>query len=417
MHRRVVAGFLVLCALFAASAGAKTVQRARVTIAPGVSMVFTAGWEACVTGGLQRNSQAFAVFPHGACSQPNNNSLYLRYNGNGQPIDYYITHVDDPAVKGVNLKDAPPEYSKALTDDLCAKARQDPAYDFGACQWFVGSIAGRAALVWTGTIVAKGDPLKLKYEILAFSIPDQTGYVVAMAMTPVMVRGKTEPIIRAIQDSLVVEGVSETAASDGSVTLTPMSGLSLDVPKGWAACDAATNARLGDAGDPENLRPLICTQIGSGFDELLGIFNPRPLHEASLHFIYNRNIPVSDDKIATLERAPRDPVTQDACANVLRPMQQQNVTIESCTVSFTTLAGHPAMVVEVISSQNWTSLTRFKLREYELALGGGDLEIQVSTPVSLESAVAPDVNAILGSLKLASPASPGGDAAKPGSSI
>src|SRR3569832_237730 len=170
--RRLAATLLCLCtSLLLASPSA---HAARATIGPGVSLVFTSGWQVCNSGAALR--YALPGIQRSECGMFAPNAMAMHYMASGRPIDLWISHVDNPMASETMWKGASPDEVRKVSDELCAKARSQRTTDVGSCRWDLGTIAGHTVFRQRGTVTQGGDPLKMQMEVNGFSVADGSGY-------------------------------------------------------------------------------------------------------------------------------------------------------------------------------------------------------------------------------------------------
>ena len=388
----------VLAAPSAASARPLAPRGIRVQVGPGASLSFGSSWVVCANVAA-RNPYRFAGITKIPCRGDDPDAIRMHYDASGQPIDLWISHSDDPAITEPALKSAPPEFITAMSNQLCAQARNRAGYDVGRCSWTLSTVAGHTALVWNSTQTSDRDPLKLPYEMRAFSVADKGGYLTVLAMTPVMVRGKTDAVIRGLEESLLIDaGTPDAPLPAEFVKLSPAPGVTVTVPKGWIACDATNDALLGNASDPLNARVQICGGMATSIGFQLRAFNPRPFRTAVFSVRYDHAFRLTEAGIAKLASVPAATLKEQACPAVTAPMVQLHITIEVCEVSVSTFGGRAAVFTDVVGIPPDDIVGRFGLRIIEVAYPQGYLQFQIDAPLSLASVTKPDLDAILNSV-------------------
>ncbi len=217
-----------------------------------------------------------------------------------------------------------------------------------------------------------------------------------------MVRAKTDPLIRQLENSLVVDAVAVDAMPPPeTIKLSPVPGVSLAIPKGWIACDAATNALLGYAADPMDSKARVCGEALPDRTALLRVYNPRPLRTTVVSVFFDPGIRFTTDMLRSFGDSITPQVKAKFCSAVTAPMLQEQVTVESCEVAISSIAGRSAIATDVIGVPPGGALGRFHLRMFDVSNDAGYLQLQFNTPVAVESATRPDVDAIIASLEIA----------------
>lgn len=408
--RRFAACSLAMCSLLLMALAEPPAHTARAMVAPGVSLTFVRGWEAC-DGGAAAHF-ALAGIPRSACGHAAPNSIYMRYMALGQPIDLWINQGDNPLATDALLENAAPGYVETVSNQLCAEARSQRGWDVANCHWDVGRLGGHPVLRLHSVITQIGDPLKMKYDVTGFSVADRAGYATVVASTPQMVLNKTGPIIAALMVSLQVESVAAAPsppppAADQMVAFSPAPGVSFRIPRDWIACDGQSEAQLTSARDSLNLKPKVC-KGSPNLATNLRAFDPKPLHIVSVIFSYDREQSMTPESLADMAQADLDALQQSMCRHETEGYVSGN---PECRIVIGTLAGHRAMVSFVSSSM--PDATKWLILSYEVPYAHGSFQIQFAHSDLLTKLVQPEIDAIIASLQIDDGA-PNAAAAPPG---
>src|SRR3569833_3120651 len=403
--RRLAAILLCLCTslLLASSAHA-----ARATIGPGVALVFTSGWQVCNSGAALR--YALPGIQRSECGMFAPNAMAMHYMASGRPIDLWISHVDNPMASETMWKGASPDEVRKVSDELCAKARSQRTTDVGSCRWALGTIAGHTVFRQRGTVTQVGDPLKMQMEVNGFSVADGSGYTTIVATTPMMVHGKTDPIIAALQASLLVATAAPGDAPppappspDQMVSLTPAPGLHIQIPRDWIACDDKTEALLTSARDSMKVKDKVCAPMPGGEPDLHA-FAQRPLHVISLALNYHRHQDITPEALADMSQSDLDTLRSGICAQESVPL---SAPMADCRITVGTLAGHRALVSTIVSTL--PDGGKWLIVSYEVPYAAGFFQLQFGHAEIVEKVVRPELDAILATVQIDDAPSPSPD--------
>ncbi len=227
----------------------------------------------------------------------------------------------------------------------------------------------------------------------------KTGTMAFEVLGPASAKSYVGAYIAALADSVQVEPQDEAPAPD-LVTLTPAPGVTMSVPKGWIACgDAAVNALLGNTPDPDNVGPRAC--VGASAHQKLMLFDPHRFHYSDMKVSY------FTDKIDAGRFA--DLITPDAlakrqpkeCADITKPLVDNGGTVLSCVESAGTLAGRPAKIVTIVTSeetQPGVPNLQFQNTLTDVPYGQGIVEFQTITAVMLKPITQPPLDAMMNSV-------------------
>src|ERR1043166_973383 len=182
------------------------------------------------------------------------------------------------------------------------------------------------------------------------------------------------------------------AVAPNSVALSPAPGVSLAVPKGWMACDDATNRLLGPSEDPHGLKSIVCGSTHPHF--ALRVFNPAPFRTVSLLIDYSKQQDITMDGIAAITPEIMASIQADVCKSVTAPMIAAS-DIESCKAEIGQFVGHTAFVTTVVGIPHGGSrLAQFEIVIYEFPYSQGYLQVQFNTAVLIKSATTPLIDAL-----------------------
>jgi hypothetical protein len=187
------------------------------------------------------------------------------------------------------------------------------------------------------------------------------------------------------------QAAAQTPAPN-TVTLSPAAGVSLALPKGWIACDDATNKLLGQADDPNGLKSIVCANSPVQF--ALRVFDPVPFRTISLMIVYSKKQDITPEGIAAITPEIMANIQTDVCKGVTAPMTAGS-DIESCKAEIGQFAGHAAFVTTVVGTPHGgTRLAQFEVVIYEFPYSQGYLQVQFNTATLLKSATSPMIDAL-----------------------
>jgi hypothetical protein len=192
-------------------------------------------------------------------------------------------------------------------------------------------------------------------------------------------------------------------AADGGTVLTPLPDLSITVPKGWKACDDASEATLGNADDPLKLKPQICDPHKGNADFKFGAFSPALGKTVSVLVYRSATAPITaevingltDDVIAQI----KDQLKKETAENIAKMGSK----LDDYAVRKDTLSGQPALVSTVLQTPKMGAIAQVYTETWEIPFGGGYYRISFVWPKIIEASVKPELDTVRASIKLTAP--------------
>ncbi|MBV9990507.1 MAG: hypothetical protein JOZ72_04365 [Alphaproteobacteria bacterium] len=174
--------------------------------------------------------------------------------------------------------------------------------------------------------------------------------------------------------------------------LNPAPGFSVDVPDGFAGCDAATNKRLGNAPHLVVLNEFCASE--AHHPELDSIVNLDPAVPLMMVMGYSPKYAFPEKVIAAATPEIYAILKEEVCGRILKGY----IPSSSCSVGPGTLAGHSAFVVEgkVQRAKGQPAV----VRGYLLTRGDGLAAFMFGAPSPVDDKVQAAMNRILASVKV-----------------
>jgi hypothetical protein len=185
-----------------------------------------------------------------------------------------------------------------------------------------------------------------------------------------------------------------------SVTLAPVDGVSVTLPKGWVACDDANNARLGQAADTLSLAPKVCAGARSDGAIRFGAFDPRPFRTVAVFAGKDADNPTTEGWVARMPQAKLAAMAASGCPIVEKPIADTGAAIDSCSMRREVLAGHAALVYRIVFTPPYGRTAQTETEEWALPTGRGMVDFNLSWSVAARAKVKPVVDAIRASLRV-----------------
>lgn len=196
--------------------------------------------------------------------------------------------------------------------------------------------------------------------------------------------------------ALVAAGA--TAAKPAAVAFSPAPGLTLSVPKGWKACDAASEKKLGSVEDPLGLQPQICGPHQTNPDFKFGAFEPKPGQNVSIFFYLSEpSVPA----VGALTPAALSELTAQRKAKSERQIAGMGATLNAFAIRKDKLGGKPALVTTVTLTPAQGAAAQVTTEKWEVPLNGHSYEISFVIPKAFAKATKPAIGTIKASVKFA----------------
>jgi hypothetical protein len=200
---------------------------------------------------------------------------------------------------------------------------------------------------------------------------------------------------------------SEAAASQArmdfggpTATLTPVDGVSLTLPKGWIACDDASNAKLGDAGTPSSIVPKICSGPRSGGAIAFGAFDPAPSGLVAVFTGREANDPAGNQLISQISERNLASLREKTCPLLEKPIVAAGASIVSCSLDRAPLARHAALVYRIVFAAVAGSAAQSEVEDWAVQTDDGIVDFNLTWSLAAGERVKPVLDAIRASLEV-----------------
>lgn len=185
-----------------------------------------------------------------------------------------------------------------------------------------------------------------------------------------------------------------------TVRLSPVPGVSLDLPKSWVACDDATNKLLGQHADPRDLKSKVCVIVPDVPYKFRG-FDPVLFKTMSMLMDQHEKQDITADELAAITPEIAKAISPQTCEAIVKPMTGDGTTIDSCDVTVGIFAGLPALhSIVVATPPGNNSIAKYQIDIFELPYSKGYLQVQFNSPVAFKSVTGPEMNTIIASFKV-----------------
>lgn len=200
--------------------------------------------------------------------------------------------------------------------------------------------------------------------------------------------------------ALLLSSGARAADAPSKIHLSPVPGVSFDLPKNWIACDDATNKLLGEHADPHALKSKICVNV-PGVPYRLRAFNPILFRTVSMLLDQHEKQDITVDELAAITPEIAKAISPQTCDEIVKPITSDGSTVESCEVTvgtFATLKALHSVVVAVPPGNN--TIAKYQIDIFEMPYSKGYLQVQFNSPVAFKSVTGPDMDTIIASFKV-----------------
>ncbi len=260
------------------------------------------------------------------------------------------------------------------------------------CDVRPGSVAGHAAFI---AEVAAVDPQKRRAAVRAYLVPGSSGVMTVAFFMPDPAAPQALALVERVVGSLKVEA-RPVPVPPAPVSIAPVPGVTMSVPKDWGACDAANNALLADI--PAGASANFCVGAGAA-----RFFNPRPPYYESVE---TESIAGKTDAGLVAQMLKADQLAKDRdedCRQLTEPLTKGGDTVMSCQTQASAVAGHPAKIVMFTASERDARLPvpkQLSVRVIDIPLDDRTVEIRVWTSGPLKPVITPAAEAIVSSVAI-----------------
>ncbi len=200
---------------------------------------------------------------------------------------------------------------------------------------------------------------------------------------------------------LVASAVAAVSAVQAAplppVHVAPVPGVAFDLPHGWIACDDATNALLGDAADPRNLKDQVCNRPSTDVPFKFRAFNPLLFRNISMLIDQHEEQDISAADLAGITPDVAKAIAPQVCPVASKPLTGDGTTIESCTLTVDTFAGHQALHSTIVAVPPNLPDGKYQVDIYEMPYAKGYLQVQFNSPLLFQPTTKVEMNAIIAS--------------------
>ncbi|HEX4303899.1 MAG TPA: hypothetical protein VHZ78_13965 [Rhizomicrobium sp.] len=193
---------------------------------------------------------------------------------------------------------------------------------------------------------------------------------------------------------------ARAAAPLTPVHIAPVPGVTFDLPHGWIACDDATNALLGDAADPRDLKDKVCVKPNGDVTFKFRAFNPLLFRNISMLIDQHEQQDISATDLASITPEVATAIAPQVCPIASKPLTGDGTTIESCTLAVDTFAGHQALHSVIVAVPPNLPEGKYQVDIYELPYSKGYLQVQFNSPVLFKGATKAEMSAIIASFTI-----------------
>jgi hypothetical protein len=286
------------------------------------------------------------------------------------------------------IKSASPDTIVLLKDNMCARF----AGRSQSCDFQVSEIGGHSVLV--GDLIERAGPEPLAARL--YLVPGDKGVTGLLFQAPSPMPSNVRAMIETIAASLHIDAFAPPPPPD-TVSIMAAPGVTVSIPKGWIACDAANNAVLGNTPDPRNLIASQCRESESGE---LRFFDPRLFHGLNLDISSVLDGPDPDRFAAQLQPAALEASRAKECQDWNTLLTQQGMSPLSCDTAAGTVAGRPAKITTITAWMTIENGSREKgdLTFEDVPYGKGLVRFAWETTQTLKPMVQPVEDAIAASI-------------------
>ncbi len=365
----------------------------RVSVADGLSILLPGGWIAC--DGPTAKLLGSVPYPVGIAPckdfDGSGGGKMIFSNDTAHPLLVSMAFSPDLQLPAGFLENATPQMLKEFGDSNCEKTFQIKAGQPGAdCHYAIEMFNGHRALVGYVSVMDPRGAVSAVRSVMFFF---HGGGAIMMFVMP---KNNAQRLADSILASVDLDAPPLTVTVTPLIRLAPVAGVTVSVPDNWDACDAQTNARLGGKPAIPESKDAMCRNVAD-----FKVYNPDPILLSSLRLgraDSNRILDRFTDQTTPESVAL---IKDELCREATRKFVVSGIAIDSCDVSIGALAGHRALVFEVVSRGSKLAAvdaSRIYSREYDFSYGHGFLAVMVDTPLDSKTATIPALEQILASL-------------------
>lgn len=283
-----------------------------------------------------------------------------------------------------------PDVTEVMSTTVCRSLLE--TYKVESCDVRPGQVAGHAAFV--ADVIAVS-PQKRRAAVRTFLVPGGSGVMAVAFFMPDPAAPQARALVARVENAFSVEPLA-AAAAPAPVSIAPMPGMTMSVPKTWGACDAANNALLANI--PAVKSANFCTGAGT-----VRVFNPKPPYYESVE---TESIAGKNDAGLVAQMLKPDQLAKDRdedCRQMTEPLTKAGDTVTSCETQASTVAGRAAKVVTFTATEHDTRLPvpkQLAARVIDVFFEDRMVEIRVWSSGPLKPTITTAAEAIVGSVTI-----------------
>jgi hypothetical protein len=365
----------------------------RLALSPGFSVDVPDGFASCdaATNKLLGNAPHLIVLePLCASAGLRKGGLMLVSMDRALPVTISTLFMPEFPITAEFFADPTPDVTEVMSKTICGGLLE--TFKIESCSVQPGSVAGHAAFVADVTAV---NPQKRRVAVRAYLVAGGSG---AMAIAFFMLdpaAPQALAVVERVAGSLTIEALPASAPA-AFVSMAPMPGVTMSVPKDWGACDAANNALLANI--PADVSANFC-----GGANGVRVFNPKPPYYESVEM---ESIAGKNDAGLVARMLKPDQLAKDRdedCSQLTGPLTKDGDAVTSCETQAGTVGGRPAKVVAFTATEHDAHLPvpkQLAVRVIDVPLDDRTVEMRVWTSGPLKPVVTPSAEAIVSSVAI-----------------
>ncbi|HEX4303900.1 MAG TPA: hypothetical protein VHZ78_13970 [Rhizomicrobium sp.] len=395
MIRTVLTIVLGTILLLAPASAASRHAAVRVSVTDGMSILVPGGWNACDAPTAKLLGSVPYPVNLGPCNgfDGRGGAKMIFGNDTAHPLFVSMAFSPDLRLPAGFLENATPEMLKEFGASNCEKTFHIQVGQPGAdCHYAVETFNGHFALVGYVSETDRHGAVSAVRSVMFFF---HGGGAILMFGMP---KNNAQGVVDGILASVALDAPTSMVTVTTLIKLSPAAGVTLSVPDNWDACDEQTNARLGDKPASPETKGAVCRNVAD-----FKVYNPDPVLLSSLRLGRADSNRILDNFTDQSTPESLAPIKDELCREATRKFVAGGIAIDSCDVTIGALAGHRALVFEVVSrggSMPAVDASRIYSREYDFSYSHGFLAVMVDTPLDSKTATIPALEAILASLKV-----------------
>jgi len=393
-----VAALLVLAVPIAVPAKPAKVSIHQLTPAPGFSVALPDGWMACDPASniaLHNAPQIIAI--EKLCASIREHQL--------KGFETHVFVDSDPSIKLMMWSFFTTEYiipdeyfAKATPQllqeekDVFCEAMKHAGVPVGECTLHETTFGNRPAFLGDTGPREFGSH---KFVGKLYLLSGRTGTMMFAFAAELPLNAKVQQVMDEVAATMHADPVAQPAPAQ-LVALTPVPGIAVSVPKGWASCDGATNTLLGDQPDPHDLKKVMC---GSPEDGSIRVFDPHPPYLEAVDIQADAGDPETMARRMAPEQIAHD--RDEDCELLSDPLIKRGFKLTDCQSAQATIGGQLAKIVTFFATgkpDQTAFTTNVIVRSMFVPVGGQLYLISISSGSALTPAIDATGEAVISSI-------------------